>query len=157
VSTITLGLGRVGDAPLIATMSRQLIEHGLPHTWTARRVGSLIRHRECLAVTARSGSELVGFALTQFADSTAHLVLLAVSPPQRREGLGRRLVRWMEDSAIVAGIFRIDLEVRARNEAARSFYGSLGYIELGRVAKYYSGIEDAIQLSHDLRVPSAEA
>jgi ribosomal protein S18 acetylase RimI-like enzyme len=152
VSTITLGLGRVGDAPTIATMSRELIEHGLPHAWTARRVAALIRHRESLVVTARSGRELVGFALTQFGDTTAHLALLAVAAPHRRAGLGRRLLEWTEQTAVDAGVFQITLEVRVRNQIARRFYQRLGYLERERLVDYYSGIEDALRLSHDLRV-----
>ena len=152
MSTITLGLGRVGDAPAIAAMSRQLIEHGLPHAWTARRVAALICHRESLIVTARSDREIVGFALTQFGDSSAHLALLAIAPLQRRAGLGRRLVEWTERTAVVAGIFEITLEVRLRNQGARRFYGRLGYVERARLVDYYSGIEDAVRLSHDLRV-----
>jgi len=152
MSTITIGLGRIGDAPLIAAMSRELIEHGLPHAWTARRVGALIRHRESLVATARAGTDLVGFSLTQFGDTKAHLALLAVAPSHRRAGLGRRLVRWTEESAVIAGVFRIDLEVRAINPAALQFYASLGYVEHERIANYYSGIEDAIRLSHDLRI-----
>jgi len=152
MSTITLGLGRVGDAPAIAAMSRSLIEHGLPHAWTARRVAALIRHRESLLVTARSDREIVGFALTQFGDSAAHLALLAVAAPHRRAGLGRRLVEWTEQTAVVAGIFEIRLEVRVRNHAARRFYQRLGYIEGERLVGYYSGIEDALRFSHDLRV-----
>jgi len=152
MSTITLGLGRISDAPQIAAMSRELIEHGLPHAWTARRVGGLIRHRECLVVTARSGPELVGFALTQFGDTTAHLALLGVAVSHRRAGIGRKLVRWTEESAIVAGIFQIKLEVRVMNHEARRFYQALGYAEREQIPNYYSGIEDAIRLSHDLRV-----
>lgn len=152
MSTITLGLGRIGDAPLIAAMSRDLIEHGLPHAWTARRIGALIRHRESLVVTARSGPELVGFALTQFGDTSAHLALLAVSTSHRRHGIGRRLVRWTEEAAVVAGVFQITLEVRVTNHGARGFYANLGYVEHERIANYYSGIEDAIRLGHDLRV-----
>ena len=152
MSTITIGLGRLADAPVIAAMSRGLIEDGLPHAWTARRVGALIRHRESLVATARSGSDLVGFALTQFGDTSAHLALLAVGPAHRRAGLGRRLIRWTEEAAIVAGVFEITLEVRARNTGARRFYQSLGYVEREQIEGYYSGIEDAVRLIRRLEV-----
>jgi ribosomal protein S18 acetylase RimI-like enzyme len=50
----------------------------------------------------------------------------------------------------------MQLEVRAGNRQALRFYGSLGYRETSRTAKYYSGVEDAIRLERDLAVPSAK-
>jgi ribosomal protein S18 acetylase RimI-like enzyme len=57
----------------------------------------------------------------------------------------------VEESAVVAGLFQVRLEVRQINRNARRFYTSLGYTESGRVTNYYSGREDAIRLSRDLR------
>jgi ribosomal protein S18 acetylase RimI-like enzyme len=48
----------------------------------------------------------------------------------------------------------VRLEVRAIKRDARHFYASLGYRETDRVDGYYSGIEDAIKLSRDLRAMS---
>lgn len=157
MTTITLGLARVGDAPQIAEMSRALIETGLPRAWTAPRVAGLIRNRESLVVAARSGGRLAGFAMTQFGERSAHLALLAVAVSHRRAGLGRRLVEWTEETAVVAGIFRIDLEVRATNLGAQRFYAALGYRVARRVAGYYSGIEDALRLTRDLTVADRAA
>jgi len=152
VDTITIGLARVGDAPGIAAMSRVLVESGLPWSWTPRRVAAHVRDRENLAVTARSGRSLVGFGLAQFGDATVHLSLLAVATAYQRNGLGRRLVHWIEESAVVAGLFVVKLEVRAGNQQARRFYASLGYRQSGTVPGYYSGIEDAIRFSRNLSV-----
>jgi ribosomal protein S18 acetylase RimI-like enzyme len=63
-------------------------------------------------------------------------------------------VQWVEDTARVAGLFLVRLEVRATKRDARFFYASLGYREMDRVESYYSGIEDAIKLSRDLRAVS---
>ena len=71
-----------------------------------------------------------------------------------RQGIGRRLVQWVEETATVAGLFRVRLEVRAIKRDARSFYASLGYRETDRIERYYSGVEDAIKLSRDLRAVS---
>jgi ribosomal-protein-alanine N-acetyltransferase len=63
-------------------------------------------------------------------------------------------VQWVEDSAVVAGIFTVNLEVRATNRPARRFYSRLGYRELGESPGYYSGVENAIKLTRDLRKPT---
>lgn len=145
----------MGDAPHIANMSRTLIESGLPWSWTPRRVAAHMRERENLAVVAKLGGELVGFAMAQFGSSRVHLALIGVAEGYRRSGVGRRLVAWVEESAVVAGLFEIRLEVRSVNQPARRFYAALGYKESGTAPRYYSGMEDAIRFSRDLRLVSA--
>ena len=86
----------------------------------------------------------------RFGAEEAHLDLLAVSPKYRRNGIGRKLIEWLEKSALVAGISVIYLEVRAANEAARAFYLSLGYCFVTRVLGYYGGREAAVCMARDL-------
>jgi len=154
MSEIALRLARLGDAPRIANASRTLIEAGLPWSWTPRRVASHMRSREHLTVIAANGGELAGFVLAQFGSSAVHVALLGVAPGYQRLGLGKLLVSWVEESASVAGLFLMQLEVRASNRQARRFYARLGYRETGRTAGYYSGVEDAIRLERDLAVTS---
>jgi ribosomal-protein-alanine N-acetyltransferase len=113
-----------------------------------------MRSREHLTVIATHGGELAGFVLAQFGSRAVHLALLGVAPAFQRQHLGRQLVSWVEESASVAGLFLMQLEVRARNQQARRFYASLGYRETARIAGYYSGVEDAIRLERDLAVAS---
>ncbi len=148
----TLALARPLDAVPIALMSRRLVEAGLPSwAWTARRVGRLILEPEYAVLAARRGEELTAFAIMGFGEESAHLNLLAVEPRCRRLGLGTRLVRWLEESAVVAGTFEVSLEVRAGNLRARQFYRALGYSEAELLPGYYERIEDAIRMIRDLR------
>jgi ribosomal protein S18 acetylase RimI-like enzyme len=57
-----------------------------------------------------------------FRDEHAHLNLLAVRPTHQRTGLGTRLVDWLMESAQVAGIAAVSLELRTANDDARRFY-----------------------------------
>src|ERR1044071_3265247 len=122
MTTIALGLARIGDWPAIAHMSRLRIEQGLPWHWTPRRIAAHMRQRDSLLVVARDNRELVGFVMAQFGDAAVHVTLLAVAASRQRCGAGRRLMAWVEESAITAGIFKISLEVRAGNRAAQRFY-----------------------------------
>jgi ribosomal-protein-alanine N-acetyltransferase len=154
MSEIALRLARLGDAPRIANLSRTLIEAGLPWSWTPRRVASHMRSHEHLTVIAADGGKLAGFVLAQFGSRAVHVALLGVAPEYQRHGLGKQLIAWVEESASVAGLFQMQLEVRASNQQARRFYASLGYREANRAARYYSGVEDAIRLERDLAVAS---
>lgn len=131
------------DAEPIARMSQSQIEYDLPWSWTADRVLRSIRQPETAVIVARDRRRLAGFAIMRFADADAHLDLLAVGPQYRRRGLGRELVAWLEACARTAGLFRVFLEFRATNDAARSFYVALGYTECGLAPAYYAGREDA--------------
>lgn len=143
---------RIADAVRLAAMSHALIESGLRPAWGASRIGWYVRHPESVVLTARSDRTIAGFAIMRYADEVAHLNLLAVDPAHRRRGIARRLVTWLEETALTAGTFVIGLELRAHNLAAQDFYRALGYREVGRVPGYYQGIEAAIRMERDVRV-----
>ena len=82
----------------MAEMSRRLIEAGLGWRYTPQRMAALIGDRETVALVAHDASRLQGFAVMQFGDAQAHLVLLCVEPSQRQRGIGRRLTEWLLDA-----------------------------------------------------------
>jgi ribosomal-protein-alanine N-acetyltransferase len=142
---------RLADARRLAVMSQELVEAGLRPAWSASRITWHMRYPESVVLAARYHGVLAGFAIMRYGDDVAHLNLLAVDPAHRRRGLARRIMTWLEDTALTAGTFIIGLELRATNEAAFAFYGALGYRELGRVAGYYQGVEPAIRMARDVR------
>jgi ribosomal-protein-alanine N-acetyltransferase len=145
-----LGLARSADAQEIAEMSRDLIEHGLTWSWTPARVQRFISGSESSVVVARREHRIAAFAIMHFGDEVGHLNLLAVSPACRRQGLGRQLIDWLAATAVEAGVFRINLEVRTRNDAARLFYQSLGFDALNVIQGYYQGREAALRMTRVL-------
>ena len=151
-TTVILGPARMGEAARIAGMSRELIEPGLPWSWTPRRVAAHMRQRDNMVVTARTDKDLVGFAMAHFGDDSVHVTLLAVADSAQRQGVGRQLIDWIEESSVTAGVFMVELELRAGNRGAKQFYSALGYRDTLRVPRYYSGIEDAIRMARNLRV-----
>jgi ribosomal-protein-alanine N-acetyltransferase len=146
----TFGLARTADACEIAELSRELIEQGLTWSWTAARVQRSIAGIDSSVVVARREHRIAAFAIMHFGDDVAHLNLLAVAPEHRRQGLGRQLLDWLTATAIAAGVFRIDLELRAKNEEAQVFYEKLGFDRLGVVRNYYQGREAALRMSRRL-------
>ncbi len=141
------------DAYEIAVMSRYLIEIGLRGwSWHPDRVIKAIRARETLALAAEVGDNLTGFAIMEFGDTRAHLSLLAVKPAHQRSGIGRKMMDWLEESALTCGISTIELEFRVSNLGARSFYHDLGYTETKYLAGYYQGTETALRMSRDIRL-----
>jgi ribosomal-protein-alanine N-acetyltransferase len=153
----TLRLATRADAVAIAQLSRDRIETGLGWSWTPPRVMRSIRDRESNVIVATDTGDaneagfVVGFGIMKYHDDDAHLLLLAVSAERSRQGIGAALVKWLEASALVAGIARVGLEARASNTEARTFYMNLGYRETQSLAGYYSGREACIRMTRDLR------
>jgi ribosomal protein S18 acetylase RimI-like enzyme len=63
------------------------------------------------------------------------------------------MVEWLVESAKVAGIASIHLELRAANAVARSFYKSLDFTESAYIPGYYRGREMALRMMRVLRAP----
>ena len=122
------------------TAPQLLTSLGMPETWARLALGA-------------NGAP-AGFVLTRRILSEAELLLVAVDPGARGQGLGRRLV---DDAATVAkgrGAARIFLEVRDGNDAAIGLYRSAGFLVVGRRPGYYAGMSgarfDAITMRRDL-------
>ena len=133
----TLRPARPADAPTLAQMSRELIEAGLGWRYTPRRMATLIADPETVTLVACAAQRIQGFAVMQFGEAEAHLILLCVRSSQRQRGIGRGLHQWLVESARVAGIASVQLELRADNAAALSFYRRLCYAETRWLPDYY--------------------
>lgn len=152
MSTPVFRLATAADAYEIAVMSRYLVEVGLRGwSWHPERVAKAIRARDTSVVVVEVKENLVGFAIMEFGDIKAHLSLLAVKPSHQRCSIGRQMVDWLEETALVAGISTINLELRANNFGARCFYKMLGFKETAYIPGYYRGVETAVKMTRDIR------
>ena len=139
-------LARPADAQAIASMSREHIEAGLSFRWTPERVQRAIEDRSCNVAVIDEREGIAAFGIMLYAEETAHLALLAVSPARRRQGLGTRILQWLELPARVAGILEVRLEVRADNPWAMDFYRRFGFIGDLTLRGYYEGRIDALRM-----------
>ncbi len=146
------------DAPVIAAMSRDLVERGLSWRWRSNAIRRMIRDPECVVLCGRNPSDraanaIDGFGIMQYAAESAHLNLLAVHPAERRTGIARHILEWLEQTASIAGIEQITLEVRARNSGAQAFYAKAGFHRQTYIPRYYDGLEAAYRMRKLLRKP----
>jgi len=163
IASTFLSLANQHDAGPIARMSRDEIERGLEWRWRAPAIRRLIVNPEVAVLCARCRVEslatrassrdllLGGFGIMEYGHDRAHLVLLAVEPRLRRQGLARQILHWLEKSARVAGIGEIRLEVRADNTGARKFYTTEGFRRGDYLPGFYQGRASAYRMSKQLR------
>jgi [ribosomal protein S18]-alanine N-acetyltransferase len=154
---VTLRLARAADARTMAVMSRDLIETGLPWRYHTVHMLRLMGNDDTVALVADDPAGIQGFAVMQFGDERAHLVLLCVRPALQRRGVGRRLLDWLLASARIAGIARVQLELRADNPAAHRFYRGQGFVDGAWLPGYYDGLVAARRMVLELRVPPPAA
>lgn len=82
------------------------------------------------------------------------LTRLAVAEKYRGNGLGRRLLRAILESARSLGLDKMTLEVRESNAPALALYQSEGFKVLSKRPGYYrSPAEDALILGLDIKAP----
>ncbi len=141
---------RRGDATALAHLSRRLVEAGLDPAWTETRI-ERARHDEDRRVwVARRGMGIVGGAVLELEDGAASLSLLVVDPQVQRTGVGGRLLQECEGSARLAGLGRVQLEVREHNIQALAFYRRHGYEVSHQRVGYYGPAESAVCLIRSL-------
>lgn len=148
--TLSVRFATRDDAAGIAAMSRDEIERGLPWSWTEGRVAHAIANPETNVIVVGPPGALLGFGIMSYAGDDAHLLLFAVAAAHRRSGVGTAMHEWLEVVARESGLSRIRVECRRSNDAARNFYGELGYHESAIIRRYYCGLDDAIALEKRL-------
>ena len=99
--------------------------------------------------------EADGFILARAAGGEAEILTLAVSPKNRRQGIGRALVRKAASHAQGLGAATLFLEVAKDNEAAQKLYSGLGFKPVGQRQAYYGG-KDAEILKIALPLPDSD-
>jgi ribosomal-protein-alanine N-acetyltransferase len=94
---------------------------------------------------------IVGFCSFRRVADEVHVENLGVDPGERRQGLGRFLLRTSLGVALGDGARVAFLEVRVGNHAARRLYESEGFKVVGERRGYYSEpLEDAVVLLRPL-------
>jgi ribosomal protein S18 acetylase RimI-like enzyme len=96
-----------------------------------------------LFLVAIRGSDVVGTAMGGYDGHRGWIYYVAVSPAQRRQGIGTALLLELEKRLVRIGCPKVNLQVRApADEGVASFYEGLGY-----------GVEERISLGK--RLPQA--
>ena len=65
----------------------------------------------------------------------AEVLRVRVHPATRRRGIGRALMKELEDRARSRGFFEFNLDTATNQPEAVAFYRALGYVEVGRESR----------------------
>jgi ribosomal-protein-alanine N-acetyltransferase len=128
------------DVPAIRDIERQ--STSASH-WSTEQYEKLLQNGTVLV--AEQAGTLCGFISAQAAAGEWEIENVVIARDFQRQGIASGLVRKIIGCARHKNASSVLLEVRASNQAARSLYQKLNFLEVGRRAKYYcQPQEDAV-------------
>jgi ribosomal-protein-alanine N-acetyltransferase len=143
-SPLTLTPFCAADAPDVAALAHLT----LPEAWSEAAFAALADNPLARCLLARRDGVLLGFAFLYLVGDEGQIMEVATHPDARRQGVARTLLCRLLADATDGGATRFTLEVRAQNEAARTLYASLGFVEDGVRRRYYRNpTDDAVLMS----------
>lgn len=105
--------------------------------WNEESIASELENRLSLWLVAMEGERVAGYVGSQTVLGEADMMNIAVHPDFRRKGIGEALVKKLIAELSQRGCHSLTLEVRVSNGPAKSLYGKLGFVLVGRRKNYY--------------------
>jgi UDP-3-O-[3-hydroxymyristoyl] N-acetylglucosamine deacetylase len=128
-----------------------LVSKAMAHPWSAAQLRDALsdaRSELRSEWDAQEGNAVSGCVLARWTDTDLlEIDLVAVDRGFRRRGVARRLLASLLGSATARGLREARLELSERNEGALALYQGLGFVVVGRRARYYPDGADALLLS----------
>jgi ribosomal protein S18 acetylase RimI-like enzyme len=95
--------------------------------------------------------EVLGYCIFFKFKNSARIYSIAVDEKHRRKGLGKILLKEVENRCQEMGIAKLTLEVAIDNIAAQHVYSLMGYTKIKDLSDYYDLGRHAIKLSKNLK------
>ena len=134
----------IDDLDRIMAVMEAAFDPAFGEAWTRRQVSdSLVMPNTHYLLAAadgrqpREGRPAVGFTLSRGAADEEELLLIAVHPDHRGQGIGGALLERFVAAARARGAKRLFLEMREGNKA-EALYRRHGFESVGRRRHYYS-------------------
>ena len=93
---------------------------------------------------AQVQEDIVAFCALRMAAGFGEILNVAVHPKYCRQGIGFALLQEAISHLREQGGEQLTLEVNEHNQAALSLYRKLGFVPVGRRAKFYNAQDDAL-------------
>lgn len=155
---IRIAAARVGDVGAIMRVMEAAFDRAYGEAWSAAQLLTLFALPSARVAIAWDGDRACGFSAARMAGPESELLLLAVDPENRGQGIGKLLLADWQAWATDQGAEDYFLEMRADNEAIH-LYERAGFSECGRRAAYYRGqdgvMRDAITMRRSGRGASS--
>lgn len=131
--------GASADLDAVVEIMNSAFDDRFGEAWTRSQCAGILPMPGVRLIVARLDSgQAAGFSLHRTIADEAELLLLAVAPEFRLQGIGRMLLDQFMAHSLNCGVSRVHLEVREGNPAV-VMYRAAGFAVAGRRRKYYRG------------------
>lgn len=153
-AALTFARGEARDLDEVMAVMNSAFAPQFGEAWTRSQCAGILPMAGVSLIVARRGQEpACGFSLMRTTVDESELLLIAVAPSARRQGVGLSLLHEFVRHAAEDGATRLHLEVRDGNEAAL-LYRQAGFTLAGRRRNYYRGADgsqyDALTLVREI-------
>lgn len=131
---ITIATARLRDIPAVASIQRDAFRPGLAYSRFALVVLWLLPVTTFLVARDAATGEVLGNLITDRYRGNTRIVNIAVAKHARRQGIGRKLLRVLDERCPDGDIV---LSVEADNATAQRLYEDEGYIRTAITRDYY--------------------
>ena len=135
----------IDDIDQIMAIMQSAFDPEFGEAWTRRQVldSLALPHNSYVLISAsrtipKPGENAAGFALIRHVPGEAEVLLIAVAPNCRRQGIASSVLELVTHNAANAGAERVFLEMRENNPAIE-LYSAHGFVPIGRRREYYRG------------------
>lgn len=136
------------DIPFIAALEKECFSS----PWTENGLREELTNEKAVFFTAKKEGVPVGYMGIHCVLDECYIANVAVSTAERRQGIGRRLLRYAEHRARERDCSFITLEVRISNKGAIALYSGEGYEKTGERKGFYSSpTENALIMTKTLK------
>lgn len=115
--------------------------------WNAAQCAAILSGTGVWLLLAELDGRPAGFALSRAIADEAELLLIAVHPEARGQGVGTALLNTVVNDCLKKSVDRVFLEVRACNPAI-ALYSANGFSKVGERRNYYRGADGTLYDAH---------
>jgi len=123
---------------------------------TKEQLISLLHDADSFTLLAQVNDEIAGFIIGKTYKTkdqlVGHVITIDVASKHRRKGVGRKMLKALEEIFMENGVEVCCLEVREDNISALNLYRKEGYEAVGKLEGYY-GRAHGILLKKQLKTP----
>ena len=134
-----------------AAAAAEIEYQSFPDPWSQNGILDTVSNPSTVCLLAEKAGKAVGYLFAYRAGDEAEIARIAVAGEQKRQGVGKSLMRTLEEIGKKKQIRRLLLDVRESNREARAFYEKMAFQEDGiRRGFYQDPPEDAVLMSREL-------
>ena len=112
----------------------EVLPDSAPHNEPTTALRQKLAVERDLLFVAVSDGAVIGTVMGGYDGHRGWVYSVAVSPGERRKGVGSALLRRLEEALAARGCLKVNLQVRASNAGVVAFYERLGYAVEERVS-----------------------